>query len=270
MKKLFVPVIALSLFAVSSIAFAMNDAPIVSGGVLPYVTSTTAAISNYSEEELVALITKLQKQLELVRQNNVPCSLAEVDLSLGDGEDAVSKTHTKNLQAFLKEKGHFKLDPTGYFGKITKAALASFQSASGLDATGELNIATRTFVKSLKCRKEFQNAKIEPKPMTSVKEVKAVVSNTAPVTSIYAATSGNMVKWQTTGYSKNGYKINYSKHTGPTYPPRDGDLSVYVSDSNAYNTKLEAFAGTGTYYVRVCEYLDGKCGVSSNEVTTSL
>ncbi|MCK9344595.1 MAG: peptidoglycan-binding protein [Candidatus Pacebacteria bacterium] len=266
-KKIFVPVVALSLFAFSGFAFAINDTSITNSGVV-----NTAAIANYSEAELVALITKLQKQLELVRQNTVQCVLAEADLSLGDGEDATSKEYTKNLQAFLKEKGYFKLEPTGYYGKVTRAALQNFQRENGIEQTGELNATTRTFIKSLKCRKEFSNKKFEvkPTPMPSVKEVKEPTSSATPVTAIYAATSGNMVKWQTTGYSKNGYKIVYSKNANPTYPTREGDQYIYLTDPNAYNTKLEAFAGTGTYYVRVCEYLGGSCGMYSNEVTTSL
>lgn len=260
-KKIFVPVIALSLFMFSTAAFAITETSIVN----------TAAISNYGEEELVALIAKLQKQLELVRQNQVACTLAEADLSLGDGEDSTSKEYTKNLQAFLKEKGYFTLAPTGYFGKITRTSLMNFQRENGLEQTGELNALTRTYIKSLKCRKAFSVGKpiekIEIKPVQ--KEVMKPTQS-GSVTSITLAGNGNMVKWSTAGYSKEGFKIVWSKNPTPTYPNRDGDKYVFLTDPNAYNTTLEAFGGTGTYHVRVCEYLGGSCGVYSNEIKLSL
>lgn len=262
MKKLFVPIIALSLFAVSTFAFAMNDTPTVTSiGV-----TSIAPVSNYSEEELVALIAKLQKQLEIVRQNNVQCSLAEVDLSLGDGEDAASRLHTKNLQAFLKEKGYFRLEPTGYFGKITQSALASFQKASGIEQTGDLSASTRAYVKTLKCKKGvITGIKTEPRPETNNASIK-----TSSVSSISLSIDGTRVKWSTVGTSKGGFKVVWSKNQGPTYPTRDGDQYIFLTDPNSDGATLTGFNGTGTYYARVCEYLDGVCGTYSNEVSLSL
>ena len=90
------------------------------------------------------------------------------------------------------------------------------------------------------------------------------------VSKITLSGSDNLVSWKTDGYSKSGFKIVWSKNTAPTYPTRDGDKYIYLSDSSASSTKLEAFNGGGTYYVRVCEYLGGACGVYSNEITLTL
>lgn len=80
----------------------------------------------------------------------------------------------------------------------------------------------------------------------------------------------NSVKWQTEGYSAKGFKVVWSKNAGPTYPTREGDKYLYFSDPNYYYTALTAFAGTGAYYVRVCEYLGSACGVYSNEISINL
>lgn len=80
----------------------------------------------------------------------------------------------------------------------------------------------------------------------------------------------NTVKWATDGYSSNGYKVVWSKNSNPTYPLREGDKYLYYSDPNYYYTALTAFSGSGKYYVRVCEYLGGRCGVYSNEVSLEL
>jgi hypothetical protein len=82
--------------------------------------------------------------------------------------------------------------------------------------------------------------------------------------------SDNAIKWIVTGKSAQGFKVVWSKNTHPVYPNRDGDQYHYYSDPITANDTLEAFNGSGTYYVRVCEYLGGACGVYSNELTISL
>lgn len=252
-KKLFIYITALSFIVLPVSAFAMSEA------------TATKSVSNYSEEELVTLIAKLQKQLEEVRKNKVQCVLADIDLSIGDGEDDGLKDHVKSLQKFLKEKGYFAREATGYFGKLTRTALVNFQKDNGIDQTGELNTPVRAAVKNLKCRKDYFIKKTEANS-----EKKESVKDTGVVTSITLANEGSTVKWSTVGYSKNGFKVVWSKNPNPTYPTRDGDKYTYLSDPNAGTATLEAFSGTGTYFVRACEYLGGVCGMYSNEITLSL
>jgi hypothetical protein len=90
------------------------------------------------------------------------------------------------------------------------------------------------------------------------------------VTSISLSGSGNNVSWSAVGNAPNGYKVVWSKNTGPTYPLRDGDKYIFKSDPNASATTLNPFDGEGTYYVRVCEYLGGECGIYSNQITVEL
>lgn len=82
--------------------------------------------------------------------------------------------------------------------------------------------------------------------------------------------NGSEIKWSVSGTSAKGFKIVWSKKSGPTYPLRSGDKYHYFSESNKTSDKVEAFDGSGTYYVRVCEYLGGKCGVYSNEIKLEL
>ena len=58
--------------------------------------------------------------------------------------------------------------------------------------------------------------------------------------------------------------------SGPTYPTRSTDKYKYHSDPSTYLSSVYAFDGDGTYYVRVCEYLGGSCGVYSNEIELNL
>ena len=97
-KSLAVFLLTLPFIAYSGLALAMSNTE----ATKIYAPSN---ISSYSEEELVALIKKLQNQLEEVRRDKVQCILADVDLSVGDGEDDGLKEYVRALQNFLKEKG---------------------------------------------------------------------------------------------------------------------------------------------------------------------
>lgn len=90
------------------------------------------------------------------------------------------------------------------------------------------------------------------------------------VKSITLSGSGSEIKWSVNGKSAQGFKIVWSKKSGATYPLRSGDKYHYYSESNKASDVLEAFDGTGTYYIRVCEYLGGRCGVYSNEIKLEL
>lgn len=104
-------------------------------------------------------------------------------------------------------------------------------------------------------------------------KIKAPPSNTGSVqgvTSIRLVASGAAnVSWSTVGYSKEGYKLVWSKNVHPTYPTRSGDQYAYYSDPKTNWGTINDFDGDGVYYARVCEYLGGKCGVYSNEISIS-
>lgn len=86
------------------------------------------------------------------------------------------------------------------------------------------------------------------------------------VKSIKLSGQGENIYWQTEGTSAKGFKIVWSKNGSPVYPLRDGDRYHYYTESSKNTDKLDAFSGAGTYHVRVCEYLGGKCGIYSNEI----
>jgi hypothetical protein len=89
-------------------------------------------------------------------------------------------------------------------------------------------------------------------PASSVKEINLEVD-------------GTKIVWEVDGYSSSGFKIVWSKNKNPEYPTRDGDKYHYFSSPEKSEDELEAFSGEGYYYVRVCEYLGGRCGLYSNE-----
>lgn len=99
----------------------------------------------------------------------------------------------------------------------------------------------------------------------SEKEVSQAVNSIA----LTSLGEGN-ISWKVNGYSKNGFKVVWSQNSGPTYPTRDGDQYHYYSEPDKTSDKVNNFSGEGKYYIRVCEYLGGKCGVYSNQVEVNL
>ncbi|MBN1326285.1 hypothetical protein JW977_04920 [Candidatus Falkowbacteria bacterium] len=83
-----------------------------------------------------------------------------------------------------------------------------------------------------------------------------------------ATASGNTVNlsWTPNFTSSMGYKIVKSTEANPVYPGNDYH---YLSSSGARSDKWEGLSA-GTYHFRVCEYLGGKCGVYSNDVSISI
>jgi len=224
--------------------------------------------NSYSVEQLESLIAKLQKQLAELKKGS-KCFVSDRDLSLGDGEPGDGYDgHVRKLQTFLKEKNYFTRSATGYFGKVTRAALQAYQKANGLPLTGEFDGSTRGKAHGQFCKQTIKAAeKAEKKVEKKTEEKTEPVS---AVSGISLTVTDGVARWTVNGKSAMGFKVVWSKNAGPTYPTRDGDRYNYLSESSATQSSLEAFDGSGTYRVRVCEYLGGKCGVYSNEVAAQL
>lgn len=78
------------------------------------------------------------------------------------------------------------------------------------------------------------------------------------------------VCWTVDGYSSMGFKLVWSQNPAPEYPSRTADYYVYYSDPKTTQGEVTDTDNIDTYYVRVCEYLGGKCGVYSNEIAVEL
>ena len=90
--------------------------------------------------------------------------------------------------------------------------------------------------------------------------------------SLTAKASGNELTWTVNGYSKDGFKVVWSKQSGPTFPLRHNlDQYTYIENPSGRSATMEAFDGPGVYYARVCEYLYSVgCGTYSNQVQVNL
>lgn len=78
------------------------------------------------------------------------------------------------------------------------------------------------------------------------------------------------LEWTVDGKSDLGYKIIWSKNEEPTYPTRDGDTPAYVNTDDIRKYTISNLTIANKYYIRVCEYINGKCGKYSNQVSIEL
>jgi len=67
-------------------------------------------------------------------------------------------------------------------------------------------------------------------------------------------------------YVPNGFKVVMSTQPDPVYP---GNEYHYLSDGSKTSDTWNNLSG-GTYYFRVCQYIDGKCGIYSNNVALNV
>src|SRR3989339_679418 len=154
--------------------------------------------------------------------------------------------------------------------------------------TGDSRNLSKNFIQEIKLTKSFNQKTMIKQKTRKVLPVLAVIilavmtvnyagattdssdDTVGGVESMVLSGSGKSVSWTVDGRSAQGFKVVWSKNTGPTYPCREGDQYHYYPDPDKRGDALEAFSGNGTYYVRVCEYLGGKCGKYSNEISLKL
>jgi len=93
-------------------------------------------------------------------------------------------------------------------------------------------------------------------------------SPTNKTITLQASVSGTKVNlnWTPSFTSSLGFKIVKAEHINPIYP---GDDYHYLSEPSIRSDVWESLSA-GTYHFRVCEYLSGKCGVYSNDMTVTV
>lgn len=78
---------------------------------------------------------------------------------------------------------------------------------------------------------------------------------------------GTSVSWVVKGIAEQGVRLVWSVQPGPIYPEREGDQSRFYNVQTSSSGAFDAFAGDGTYAVRLCEVSGAGCRAYSNELT---
>jgi hypothetical protein len=208
-----------------------------------------------------------------------PSSPFEYNLYL-DVSDKTTNGEVTRLQKWLASMSDIYPEGliTGHFGPATEQAVQRYQTKKGIVSSGAPE-TTGYGVVGPKTRRVmnacWDTGEVEKKKEEQVSEKKKEseeVDTSKEVTDIelHADEANGKVWWEVDGYANQGFKVVWSKDENPTYPTRNDDKYSYLTSPDSRHARLEAFDGKGTYYVRVCEYVDGECELYSNEVSLDL
>lgn len=91
-------------------------------------------------------------QSDVDTSGDASCAVLSVNLRYRS-TDAGTDGAVSVLQDFLNSRGYLSVQPTGFFGSLTRAAAAAFQSANGISATppGFVGPITRAKIQAIDC-----------------------------------------------------------------------------------------------------------------------
>lgn len=114
------------------------------------------------------------------------------------------------------------------------------------------------------CGVYSNNVRVE---VAAAKEESDAVHAGAIILAAQKTDTGVSLSWKVDGFtSEKGFKVVKDDEPLPEYP---GDDYHYYESSERRTDEWTKLESGKTYYFRVCEYLGGKCGVYSNEVSVS-
>ncbi|MFG3531496.1 peptidoglycan-binding protein [Streptomyces sp. NPDC047917] len=140
----------------------------------------------------------------------------------------------RELQARLRQIGHFDRSPTGYYGSVTVAAVQSFQGKRGLTRTGKAD--TLTWQKLLGMTREPTATELDPpttRPVT--KPDKRCMTGRV----LCISKNSRTLSWMIDGRVVSSMDVRFGSQYTPT---REGTFSVYWKSrhhvSSIYHTAM--------------------------------
>jgi peptidoglycan hydrolase-like protein with peptidoglycan-binding domain len=126
----------------------LNGSLVPQESIVPGATATTTASSDLLqtlEAEVASLEEELATMLSAMA-TSTPTSTARLSRPLALGSTGADVTA---LQTLFAQQGLFATTPSGYYGPVTEAAVAAFQSKNGLDPVGSVGPKTRAILNKL-------------------------------------------------------------------------------------------------------------------------
>ncbi|MFJ2266310.1 L,D-transpeptidase family protein [Streptomyces sp. NPDC087849] len=134
----------------------------------------------------------------------------------------------RELQARLRQIGHFDRSPTGYYGTLTAAAVRSFQGKRGLSATGRTD--TVTWQKLLGMTREPTAAELNPPTTVPVaKPDKRCMTGRV----LCISKNSRTLSWMIDGRVVSSMDVRFGSQYTPT---REGTFSVYWKSRHHVST----------------------------------
>ncbi len=149
-------------------------------------------------------------------------------LGPGDNSDQV-----RELQARLKQLGHFKEKPTGFYGDVTEAAVKAYQQAAGLEATGTVYEDTWEKLKS-QTKQPTQDELKPPVELPTVDASKADLDDRCMTGRVLCISkTSSKLAWVIDGKV---HKLLDVRFGAKGYETREGVFSVYWKSRDHVST----------------------------------
>lgn len=150
---------------------------------------------------------------------------------LGYGDNA---EQVRELQARLKQLGHFAVNPTGYYGNVTTASVESYQRAAGLEVSGTvyedtwdaLTAATRT-------PDEDELRVPEEVPEADPDDASSLDSRCLTGRVLCVSKTANKLNWVVDGEVRLTLDVRFGMSG---YETREGVFDVYWKSRNHHST----------------------------------
>ncbi|GAA3374679.1 hypothetical protein GCM10020367_39500 [Streptomyces sannanensis] len=134
----------------------------------------------------------------------------------------------RELQARLRQRGHFDRSPTGYYGTLTVAAVTAFQRAQDLPRTGDTD--TRTWQRLLATTRRPARAELHP---PTVRPVAKPDPRCMTGRVLCISKTSRTLSWMIDGRIVSSMDVRFGSQYTPT---REGVFSVYWKSRHHVST----------------------------------
>ncbi|MFD5316416.1 peptidoglycan-binding protein [Streptomyces sp. NPDC127098] len=152
-------------------------------------------------------------------------------LGYGDNSDQV-----RELQARLKQAGHFEENPTGYYGDVTTAAVRAFQEAAGIEATGTVFEPTWEALTS-QTRAPSQEEMFPPVEIPEVEPAQELDERCLTGRVLCISKTSQTLSWVIDGEVRMTVDVRFGAEETPT---REGEFEVYWKSRNHHSTLYDS------------------------------
>ncbi|MGK5533289.1 L,D-transpeptidase family protein [Streptomyces sp. URMC 129] len=152
-------------------------------------------------------------------------------MGYGDNSEQV-----RELQARLKQVGHFEENPTGYYGDVTTAAVRAYQESAGIEATGTVFEPTWTAL-TAETETPTEEEMYPPVEIPEVEPAQDLDERCLTGRVLCISKTSRTLSWVVDGEVRMTVDVRFGAEETPT---REGEFEVYWKSRNHHSTLYDS------------------------------
>ncbi|WP_326597956.1 L,D-transpeptidase family protein [Streptomyces sp. NBC_01803] len=152
-------------------------------------------------------------------------------LGYGDNSEQV-----RELQARLKQLGHFDENPTGYYGDVTTAAVRAYQESAGIEATGTVFEPTWAALTD-ETETPTEEEMFPPVEIPDVEPAQDLDERCMTGRVLCVSKTSSTLSWVIDGEVRMTVDVRFGAAETPT---REGEFEVYWKSRNHHSTLYDS------------------------------